>query len=60
MPSKSFQQAKLMAGASHDPAFARKVGINPKVAKEFNKQDKLSGFLGAAMRNTKKKGGKVK
>lgn len=28
-----------MAAAAHNPAFARKVGIPVKVAKEFNKAD---------------------
>lgn len=32
-----------MAAAAHDPAFAKKVGIPPKVAKEFNRADKKRG-----------------
>lgn len=40
----------MMAGAAHDPVFAKKVGVSPKVAKEFNKADDKSGFLGSAMR----------
>ena len=39
MPSKSPKQAKTMAAAAHNPAFAKKVGIPTKVAKEFNKAD---------------------
>jgi hypothetical protein len=39
MPSKSKKQAKLMAAAAHDPAFAKKVGISQSVAKEFNAAD---------------------
>lgn len=50
MPSKSFAQARLMAGASHDPVFAKKVGVPMKTAKEFNKADTRSKFLKSAMR----------
>lgn len=39
MPSKSGPQKRLMAGAAHNPAFAKKVGVPVKVAKEFNKAD---------------------
>lgn len=39
MPSKSPKQARTMAAAAHNPAFAKKVGIPAKVAKEFNKAD---------------------
>jgi len=39
MPSKSAAQAKLMAAAAHNPAFAKKAGVPVKVAKEFNKAD---------------------
>ena len=39
MPSKSKAQADLMRAASHNPAFAKKVGIPVKVAKEFNRAD---------------------
>lgn len=56
MPSKSMKQARLMAAASHDPEFARKVGVPMKVAKEFNKADKGSKLLKKAMKN-KPKGG---
>ena len=44
MPSKSKPQAKLMAAAAHNPAFAKKVGISTKVAKEFNTADKGKKF----------------
>jgi len=44
MPSKSKPQAKLMAAAAHNPAFAKKVGIPTKVAKEFNTADKGKKF----------------
>jgi hypothetical protein len=43
MPSKSPKQARTMAAAAHNPAFAKKVGIPQKVAKEFNKADKKKG-----------------
>jgi hypothetical protein len=34
-----------MAGAAHDPKFAKKVGIPQSVAKEFNQADKRTGIL---------------
>lgn len=40
MPSRTKKQAKTMAAAAHNPAFAKKVGIPQKVAKDFNKADK--------------------
>lgn len=39
MPSTSPAQARLMAAAAHNPAFAKKVGVPRKVAKEFNRAD---------------------
>lgn len=39
MPSKSPKQKRTMAAAAHNPAFAKKMGIPQKVAKEFNKAD---------------------
>lgn len=39
MPSKSKAQKRMMAAAAHNPAFAKKVGVPVKVAKEFNKAD---------------------
>ena len=44
MPSKSKAQAKLMAAAAHNPAFAKKVGVPVSVAKEFNQADKGKKF----------------
>jgi len=44
MPSKSAKQARTMAAAAHNPAFAKKVGIPTGVAKEFNKADKGKTF----------------
>ena len=54
MPSKSPKQARMMAGAAHDPAFAKKVGVPVKVAKDFNKADTGTKMLGKAMRIKKK------
>lgn len=34
-----------MAAAAHNPAFAKKVGIPPSVAKEFNRADAKTGIL---------------
>ena len=39
MPSKSAKQARTMAAAAHNPAFAKKMGIPTKVAKEFTRAD---------------------
>ena len=49
MPSSSPKQARTMAAAAHDPAFAKKLGIPTKVAKEFNEADKGSRMLKQAM-----------
>lgn len=46
MPSKSAKQARTMQAAAHNPAFAKKVGIPVKVAKEFNNADKRKGKKG--------------
>lgn len=45
MPSSSPRQARTMAAAAHNPKFAKKVGIPPGVAKEFNKADAKTGIL---------------
>jgi hypothetical protein len=45
MPSETPKQARTMAGAAHDPKFAKKMGIPQGVAKEFNKADKGTGIL---------------
>lgn len=50
MPAKSAKQKKLMDAAAHNPAFAKKVGIPVKVAKEFSGASKGMKF---------KKGGTV-
>jgi len=54
MPSKSQAQARLMAAAAHNKAFAKKVGVPQSVAKEFNAADKGSGLLSGAMKRGKK------
>jgi hypothetical protein len=43
MPSKSAKQARTMAAAAHNPAFAKKLGIPQRVAKEFNRADQAKG-----------------
>lgn len=45
MPSKSPKQARTMAAAAHNPAFAKKIGIPQKVAKDFNAADAGTGIL---------------
>ena len=50
MPSKSPAQARMMAAAAHDPAFAKKVGVPESVAKDFNAADKGGGLLKKAMK----------
>lgn len=45
MPSSSSKQARTMAAAAHNPAFAKKVGIPRKVAKDFNRADAKTGIL---------------
>jgi hypothetical protein len=49
MPSSSKKQRNFMAAAAHNPAFAKKVGIPTKVAKEFNQADKGKKFNGGGM-----------
>jgi hypothetical protein len=45
MPSTSSKQARFMAAAAHNPAFAKKAGISQSVAKEFNQADKGTRIL---------------
>lgn len=54
MPSKSAKQARTMAAAAHNPAFAKRVGIPTKVAKEFNQADKGGKLLSRAMKKRRK------
>lgn len=44
MPAKSAAQKRLMDAAAHNPAFAKKVGIPSKVAKEFSSESKGMKF----------------
>jgi hypothetical protein len=44
MPAKSAKQKKLMDAAAHNPAFAKKVRVPTKVAKEFSKKSKGMTF----------------
>jgi hypothetical protein len=53
MPSTSKKQARLMAAAAHNPAFAKKVGIPVSVAKEFNQADKGKKFGSGGMAKMK-------
>lgn len=45
MPSSTPKQARTMAGAAHDPGFAKSVGIPQSVAKDFNQADAGTGIL---------------
>ena len=45
MPSTSKAQARLMAAAAHNRAFAKKVGVPQSVARDFNKADAKTGIL---------------
>lgn len=53
MPSKSPAQARLMAAVAHNKAFAKKVGIEQKVGKEFNEADTRTGILKKKSRKKK-------
>jgi len=44
VPSVSAKQKHLMDAAAHNPAFAKKVGIPTKVAKEFSQASKGQKF----------------
>lgn len=55
MPSVSEKQARTMSAAAHDPEFAKKMGIDPAVAKEWNRHDKGSKLLSDAMKDASKK-----
>lgn len=48
MPSKTPKQARTMRAAAHNPAFAKKVGIPQKVAREFERADEGKGKLPTA------------
>ena len=53
--STTEKQARFMAAAAHDPAFAAKTGIKQSVAKEFNKADTGTKKLSNAMKHKPKK-----
>jgi hypothetical protein len=55
MPSTSKKQARFMAAAAHNPAFAKKAGIPVSVAQEFNQADKGKKFKGGGMAKDKLK-----
>jgi hypothetical protein len=40
MPARSKKQFRLMAAAAHNPAFAKKVNVPQKVAKEYTAASK--------------------
>lgn len=54
MPAKSAAQKRLMDAAAHNPAFAKKVGIPTKVAKEYSQASKGQTFnKGGEMKESK-------
>lgn len=56
MPVTSEKQKRLMDAAAHNPAFAKKVGVPTKVAKEFSKESKGMKFKeGGEMKESKVK-----
>ncbi len=46
MPSKTKKQHRTMEAAAHSPAFAKKMGIPQKVAKEYVAADKKKAHGG--------------
>lgn len=40
MPARSKAQFRLMKAAENNPEFAKRIGIDPEVAKEFTKENK--------------------
>ncbi len=59
MPAKTAKQKKFMDAAAHSPAFAKKVGVPSKVAKEFSESSKGMKFSkGGEMKESKKMTGK--
>ena len=54
MPATSEKQKKFMDAAAHNPAFAKKVGIPSKVAKEYSQASKGQTFKqGGEMKESK-------
>ena len=56
MPAVSLKQKHLMDAAAHNPAFAKKVGIPTKVAKEFSTASKGQKFSTGGHMATKNNG----
>lgn len=56
MPSSTPKQARTMAAAAHNPAFAKKVGIPQSVAREFNQADKGGKMLSKKKPSKRKSG----
>lgn len=54
MPSSTPKQARTMAAAAHNPALAKKIGVPPGVAKEFNRADTGTKMLSDAMKKKPK------
>jgi hypothetical protein len=53
MPATSAKQKKFMDAAAHSPAFAKKVGVPVKVAKEYSQASKGQTFKeGGAMKHS--------
>ena len=55
MPAKSAAQKRLMDAAAHNPAFAKKVGIPTKVAKEYSQASKGQTFKEGGIMKVEKK-----
>jgi len=56
MPATSAKQKRFMDAAAHNPAFAKKVGVPVKVAKEYSQASKGQTFKqGGEMKHTMKK-----
>ena len=54
MPATSEKQKRFMDAAAHNPAFAKKVGVSTKVAKEFSKESTGMKFKeGGEMKESK-------
>jgi hypothetical protein len=51
MPSKSEAQARLMAAVAHNPDFAKKVGVQQSVGKEFAAADRKLGRIATAKKD---------
>jgi hypothetical protein len=54
MPAKSPKQKRFMDAAAHSPAFAKKVGVPTKVAKEYSQASKGMKFGNIAKKGAKK------